>query len=82
MFVLGGIATNFGVESTARDAAGLGFDVVLVQDAATSLSAEAHRNSVETIFPRLGRVRRADQLGLTDRGGLRGLSRPQHCVWA
>ncbi|MGO9446613.1 MAG: isochorismatase family protein [Thiobacillaceae bacterium] len=60
--VLGGIATNFGVESTARDAAGLGFDVILVEDAMASLSPEAHRFSVETIFPRLGRVRRASQL--------------------
>ena len=60
--VLGGISTNYGVESTARDAAGLGFDVVLVEDAMTSRSADAHRFAVETIFPRLGRVRKFDQL--------------------
>lgn len=63
--VLGGIATNFGIESTARDAAGLGFDVVLVEDAMSSFSAEMHRFSIETIFPRLGRVRKADQLGVS-----------------
>jgi nicotinamidase-related amidase len=63
--VLGGIATNFGVESTARSAAELGFSVVLIEDAMTSMSAEAHRFAVEKIFPRLGRVRKADQIHLT-----------------
>jgi nicotinamidase-related amidase len=60
--VLGGIATNFGVESTARDAAALGFNVVLVEDAMTSFVAEHHRFAVEAIFPRLGRVRRIEQI--------------------
>jgi nicotinamidase-related amidase len=62
--VIGGIATNFGVESTARDAAGLGFDVVFAEDAMTSVAAEAHHFAVETIFPRLGRVRKADEVKL------------------
>jgi nicotinamidase-related amidase len=60
--VLGGISTNFGVESTARSAAGLGFAVVLVEDAMTSMDAGAHQFAVEKIFPRLGRVRLADQV--------------------
>ncbi len=60
--VIGGIATNFGVESTAREAAGLGFAVVLVEDASTSLDAGAHKFSFETIFPRLGRVRMAAEV--------------------
>jgi nicotinamidase-related amidase len=62
--VLGGISTNFGVESTARSAAGLGFAVVLVEDAMTSMEAEAHRFAVERIFPRLGRVRLAEQVAV------------------
>ena len=60
--VIGGIATNFGVESTARDAAALGFDVVFPEDAMTSMSAELHRFAIENIFPRLGRVRTRDQI--------------------
>jgi nicotinamidase-related amidase len=56
---IGGVATNFGVESTARDAAGLGFDVVFVEDAMTSVSARAHQFALELIFPRIGRVRQA-----------------------
>ena len=55
--LLGGIATNFGVESTARDAWEHSYQLVLVEDAMTSLSAEAHAFSVKTIFPRIGRVR-------------------------
>ncbi len=60
--VLAGIATNFGVESTARAAAGLGFAVVFAEDATTSINEEAHRFAMETIFPKLGRVRTVDQI--------------------
>jgi nicotinamidase-related amidase len=55
--VLGGISTNYGVESTARAAAGLGFALIVVEDATASSSAELHRFPYEHIFPRLGRVR-------------------------
>ena len=52
--VLTGIATSIGVESTARSAYDLGYNVALVVDAMTDRDAEAHRHSVEKIFPRLG----------------------------
>ena len=52
--VIVGIATSFGVESTARHAHELGFNVTLAVDAMTDMSAEAHANSVARIFPRLG----------------------------
>jgi len=42
------------VESTARSAYDLGYNVVLVTDAITDRDADAHRHSVEKIFPRLG----------------------------
>ena len=42
------------VESTARSAYDHGYNVVLVVDAMTDRDAEAHRQSVEKIFPRLG----------------------------
>ena len=51
---LTGIATSAGVESTARSAFDLGYNVVLVVDAMTDRDAEAHRHSVEKIFPRIG----------------------------
>jgi nicotinamidase-related amidase len=60
--VIGGITTNYGVESTARAAVGLGFGVVLVEDATTSISTEAHQFAFETIFPMLGRVRKTSEV--------------------
>ncbi|MEU6659033.1 hydrolase [Streptomyces sp. NPDC046821] len=52
--VLTGIATSIGVESTARAAYEHGYHVTLATDAMSDLDAEAHRNSLERIFPRLG----------------------------
>jgi len=52
--VLAGIATSVGVEATARTAYDHGYHVVLVVDAMTDRSSEAHRHSVEAIFPRIG----------------------------
>ena len=52
--VIAGIATSFGVESTARQAHELGYNVALAVDAMTDRSAEAHTNSITRIFPRLG----------------------------
>jgi nicotinamidase-related amidase len=54
--VLGGIATNFGVESTARDAWERGYEIIFAEDAMTSVAEGMHRFSVESIFPRIGRV--------------------------
>jgi nicotinamidase-related amidase len=52
--VLAGIATSIGVESTARSAHEHGYHVVLATDAMTDLDPDAHQNSVERIFPKLG----------------------------
>ncbi|MEW2294306.1 hydrolase [Streptomyces sp. NPDC006743] len=52
--VLTGIATSIGVESTARAAHEHGYHVTLATDAMADLDAEAHRSSVQRIFPRLG----------------------------
>jgi nicotinamidase-related amidase len=61
--VLGGVSTNAGVESTARQGTGLGFAFVVVEDACTSsMGAEAHRFAMERIFPRLGRVRTTEEV--------------------
>ncbi len=63
--VLCGIATNFGVESTARDGWERGYEIVFAEDATSGLAAEAHRFAVSTIFPRLGRVRSTKEILLT-----------------
>ncbi|MGA2672251.1 MAG: isochorismatase family protein [Terracidiphilus sp.] len=49
-----GVATSSGVESTARQAHELGFNVTLAIDAMTDRDLEAHNNSITRIFPRLG----------------------------
>ena len=59
---LTGIATSAGVESTARSAYDLGYNVVLVVDAMTDRDADAHRNSVEKIFPRLGETAKTEDV--------------------
>ncbi|MBI3580815.1 MAG: hydrolase [Nitrospinae bacterium] len=60
--VLGGIATNMGVESTARAGHEHGYEMILVEDAMSSFSADAHQFAVSNIFPRLGRVRSANEI--------------------
>ena len=63
--VLAGIATNMGVESTARQAWEHGYNLVIVKDATTSLSAEMHAFSINEILPRLGRVCSSTDIELT-----------------
>jgi nicotinamidase-related amidase len=51
--VIAGVATSAGVESTARHAHELGFNVALATDAMTDRSADAHERSIKLIFPRI-----------------------------
>jgi nicotinamidase-related amidase len=60
--VLGGIATNAGVESTARQGTGLGFAFVVVEDACAAREAEAHHFAFQKTFPRLARVKKTDEV--------------------
>ena len=60
--VLGGIATNFGVELTARQAWEHGYAVVIVEDACARMSAELHAMAVKAIFPRIARVTQSGDL--------------------
>ena len=67
--VLTGAATSIGVESTARSAYDLGYNVALVVDAMTDRDADAHRHSVEKIFPRLGETDTTDNVLKLIHGG-------------
>lgn len=60
--VLCGIATNIGVGMTAREAYQLGYHQVFVEDAMTALSKEQHEYELKYIFPRIGRIRRAEEV--------------------
>ena len=57
-----GVATSGGVESTVRSAYDYGYNVVAVLDAMTDRDADAHRNSVERTFPRLGETDTTDNV--------------------
>jgi len=55
--VLCGIATNIGVESTARFAYEYGYQQIFAEDAMSAMSAEEHSMTITRIFPRIGLVR-------------------------
>ncbi|MFG2675486.1 isochorismatase family cysteine hydrolase [Streptomyces sp. NPDC048445] len=52
--VLAGISTSAGVESTARSASDYGYHVVMATDAMGDPDPEAHRHSIERVFPKIG----------------------------
>ena len=60
--ILCGISTNIGVESTARNAWELGFNLIIAEDACSAASAEQHQGSMTHIFPRIGRVRSTEEI--------------------
>lgn len=57
-----GIATNIGVESTARDAFERNYKILFVEDAMASMNGDEHMHSVTRIFPRMGIVRSTAQV--------------------
>lgn len=59
---LTGIATNIGVESTARAAYDLGFELLFIEDAMSGISAEEHSFSCEHMFVRMGHVRSTEAI--------------------
>jgi len=54
--VFGGLMTTMGVESTARVAADLDYELAFVEDAMAALTAEEHEFAVRVTFPRFGKV--------------------------
>jgi nicotinamidase-related amidase len=58
---LTGIATNFGVESTARAAFDQGYELIFIEDAMSGLTGDMHTFSVEQAFPRMGFVRSTEE---------------------
>lgn len=60
--VLCGIATDYGVESTARFAYEYGFQQIFPEDAMTSRSQEQHSAAVNFVLKRIGRVRKTQEI--------------------
>ena len=61
--VLGGIATNIGVESTARQAWEHGCAIILAEDATSGQSTEMHDFALKNIFPRISKMAKAADIG-------------------
>jgi len=57
-----GIATNIGVESTARFAYEFGYNQIFAEDAMSAMSAEEHVITITKIFPRIGLVRKTKDI--------------------
>ncbi len=62
--VLGGIATNIGVESTARSAAERGYELVIPEDLCSGANEEMHAFSFKYILPRLARITQSEAITL------------------
>jgi nicotinamidase-related amidase len=62
--VLGGVSTQIGVESTARQAYERGYELLIVTDATTSSVAEGHEMSMKHILPRLARLIQTGDISL------------------
>ena len=60
--VIGGVVTNVCVETTARDAADRGYQVVLLDDGCAALSPEIHESTLLSFGSYFGRVRRTDEV--------------------
>ena len=60
--ILAGVATNFVVEGTARQACDLGYDTIVVGDCCASMSQEAHDSSLNTALPFLCTVSNLDEV--------------------
>ena len=60
--ILSGVATNFVVEGTAREASDRGYNVVVVGDCCASVSQEAHDSSLTTALPFLATISTLDEV--------------------
>lgn len=60
--ILAGVATNFGVESTARDAWQHHYQVIVAVDAVSSFSLELHEFSIKNILPRVSKIKNVSEI--------------------
>lgn len=60
--IMAGIATNYGVESTAREAFDRGYELVFAEDAMSSMNGDAHNFACQNVFRVMGRVRSTEHL--------------------
>jgi nicotinamidase-related amidase len=70
--ILAGVATNFGVESTARAALERGYELIFAEDAMSSFSAELHQFACQHLLRAMGRVRSTEHVLEALRAGTGG----------
>ena len=63
--VMTGVATNFCVETTAREAVAYGYDIIMVKDGTATFDPEGHQATLKVITTGFGEVMSTDEvLGL------------------
>ena len=60
--VLGGVSTNIGVDTTAREAYQHGYHQIFAEDAMTALTKEEHDYVSKYMFPRMGKIRTTKEI--------------------
>ena len=60
--VVSGVTTDVCVETTARDAADRGFQVIIVEDACTAFSETLHHSALQAFSLAFGRVRKTEEV--------------------
>ena len=60
--LIAGVATELGVESTARAAYDRGYGLVFVEDALSGATSKGHEFFIKELFPRMGHVRSSSQV--------------------
>lgn len=60
--ILCGVTTNFGVESTGREAFQRGYQLIFASDAMGSIDRIHHDFSTQNVLPRIGCVRTSEQI--------------------
>lgn len=60
--IVSGVTTDVCVETTARDAADRGFQVIVVEDACTAFSEDLHRAALQAFSLAFGRVRKTAEV--------------------
>ena len=73
--VITGMATDMCVETTARDAADRGYNVIVVEDAVATFNPEHHPHALSSLARVFGQVW-STLIGCSGKSTLRGPSRP------
>lgn len=60
--VIGGVATDLGVENTVRDAWDRDYNVVVVDDISVAVPPAAHDYAIGSVFPRMARIMNTDRV--------------------